>query len=190
LEEVKARYEITYDKYAILMFHPVTTEHDKFKYYCKELIDALLNTKDDYIVIYPNNDLGSQFIFDEYKRIINNMRFKIFPSIRFEYFLVLLNHASYIIGNSSSGIREAPYYGIPVINIGTRQKNRSFHKDIINCNYSKEEILNSIQVAKSAVVSKIKLFGNGNSDKLFMEAITKQKFWEIDKQKLFKDLVY
>ena len=51
----------------------------------------------------------------------------------FEYFLTLLEHSEFIIGNSSAGIREAPYYGIPTINIGSRQRNRAQLPSVINC---------------------------------------------------------
>ena len=78
-----------------------------------------------YIIIFPNNDLGSSEILKGYEKLKNNSRFKIFPSLRFEYFLTLLKNAQFIIGNSSAGIREAPYYNVPIINIGTRQKNRA-----------------------------------------------------------------
>jgi UDP-N-acetylglucosamine 2-epimerase (hydrolysing) len=85
--------------------------------------------------------LGSHYIIGAYQKLKDNARFRIFPSLRFEYFLTLLKHAQFIIGNSSAGIREAPYYGIPIINIGTRQQNRAVHADILNVGYDTQSIL-------------------------------------------------
>ena len=112
-------------------------------------------------MVYPNNDLGSSDILREYKKLENNKRFKVFPSIRFEYFLVLLKNSKFIIGNSSAGIREAPYYGLPTINIGSRQNNRASTSEIINCESDVHEILSSIEKALHLSLRPIKLYGDG-----------------------------
>jgi UDP-N-acetylglucosamine 2-epimerase (hydrolysing) len=190
LDFVKNYYEISFDKYAILMFHPVTTEVDKIKEQVKTLVDSILESNMNYIIIYPNNDLGSNIILDEYERFKNNRRIKIFPSLRFEYFLVLLKNAKFIIGNSSAGIREAPYYEIPTINIGNRQKNRSLSKNILNIDFEKVLILNGIE--KVLTLGKMKKdidFGDGNSDKKFLKLLKSELFWEISNQKQFRDLI-
>jgi UDP-N-acetylglucosamine 2-epimerase (hydrolysing) len=188
IEEVKSRYEITFDEYGIVLFHPVTTEFEQMREYSKQLVDAVLNSGRNFVIIYPNNDLGSSEILKEYKRLENNSSFKIFPSIRFEFFLVLLKYAKCLVGNSSAGIREAPYYGLATVNIGTRQQNRAMHEDILNCTYLKEEIAINIEKAFTARFDPISLFGDGKSDILFKEAISSSSFWDISKQKQFKDL--
>jgi UDP-N-acetylglucosamine 2-epimerase (hydrolysing) len=189
LREVKKRYDIQFKNYSVLMFHPVTTEAEKMGEYSDNLVKAVLDSGLNYVVIYPNNDLGSSMILNSYKKFQKNDRIKIFPSVRFEYFLVLLENAEMMIGNSSAGIREAPYYGVPVVNIGTRQQNRALHKDIINSCYSADDILKSIKTAVNSKFKKEKLFGKGNSDKLFFKIISGKKFWDIDIQKQFKDLL-
>ncbi len=188
IKVVKKYYEINFDNFAIAMFHPVTTEANEIEAYAKSFVKALQNDYHNYIIIYPNNDLGSKYIIEEYKKLENNKRFRIFPSIRFEYFLTLLKNAKYIIGNSSAGIREAPYYGIPIINIGTRQQNRAVHADIINVDYSQESIttaLHSINTHK-VLVSNLN-FGEGNSTQLFEKAIQCNDIWQINHQKQFRD---
>ena len=62
-------------------------------------------------MVYPNNDNGSKIILKELQRVRGQENFRLFPSLRFEYFLTLLKNAEFIIGNSSAGVREAPYYG-------------------------------------------------------------------------------
>jgi UDP-N-acetylglucosamine 2-epimerase (hydrolysing) len=189
LDFVKKRYEINFDNYAILVFHPVTTEYDDILRQSKNLVDAVIESGMNYVVVYPNNDMGSDFILEEYKRLKGNPGFRLFSSIRFEYFLVLLKNAEFIIGNSSAGIREAPYYGTPVINIGNRQHKRSLSKNILNCGTNTKEIIDSIRNVK--IFDKIKTefdFGTGESDKKFIELIQTNKIWEINKQKYFKDI--
>lgn len=188
LEKVKAYYQIDFPTYGIAMFHPVTTEYANMKCYAQEFVQAILESDRDYVVIFPNNDLGSTFILDEYKRLENHPRFRVFPSIRFEYFLTLLKNAELMVGNSSAGIREAPYYGIPVVNIGTRQQNRALHQDIINSGYQKDEILQGIHVASQSEFEKEDLFGKGNSDQLFLNSLLEDRVWNVDRQKKFNDL--
>ena len=189
LDIAKKYYEITFDTYAIVMFHPVTTEANEMQEYAQNFVEALQNDYHNYIIIYPNNDLGSKYIIEEYKKLIDNARFRIFPSLRFEYFLTLLKNSQFIIGNSSAGIREAPYYGIPIINIGTRQQNRAIHADIINVEYEQESILNALQNIDLHKVSNSDLnFGKGNSTQLFENVVKSSSIWKINHQKQFRDL--
>jgi UDP-N-acetylglucosamine 2-epimerase (hydrolysing) len=187
LKEVKSYYDIPFDNYAVVMFHPVTTEIDKMKAYASNFVEALKKSQSNYVVIFPNNDLGSKFIIDFYEELTNNDSFKVFPSIRFEYFLTLLKSADFIIGNSSAGIREAPYYGIPTINIGTRQENRALHSHIINVGYGTDEILNAINSDLIKTSVDAKSFGSGNSAELFLNSLSSKEFWELNHQKQFKD---
>lgn len=189
LEFVKNYYNIQFDNYAIVMFHPVTTAISKLKGQVESFVDSLIESKQNYIVIYPNNDLGSDIILEEYKRFEKLDNFKVFPSLRFEYFLVVLKNAKFMIGNSSAGVREAPYYQIPTINIGNRQNNRVKSNTIKTIDFKKEDIDNSIiEALKSGKVEKDVDFGDGNSDKKFFELLNTDSFWKISNQKQFKDI--
>jgi UDP-N-acetylglucosamine 2-epimerase (hydrolysing) len=188
-ESVKEYYQIDFDQYAIVMFHPVTTEDKQMKQYADDFVASLLAVDEKFVVIFPNNDLGSKYIIDAYQKIANNKRFRIFPSLRFEYFLVLLKKAKFIIGNSSAGIREAPYYGIPIINIGTRQQNRTLNADIINVDYQKENIIKALHsVTNHKISPTANDFGKGNSAELFLNSLLSSKIWEINHQKKFKNI--
>ena len=190
LETAKNYYDIDFKDYAVAMFHPVTTEYDKIKVNIKSFIDALIESNKNYILIYPNNDLGSMEILEEYKRIENHPKIKIFKSLRFEYFLKLLKNAKFMIGNSSAGIREAPYYKVPSIDIGSRQNNRVVLDSIINCGYAKDVILEEIKNIKDIkdIKDSKEEFGDGNSNKLFLELLSRKDFWTIDRQKQFQEL--
>jgi len=186
---VKKYYEVEFENYGIVMFHPVTTELSKIERYASDFVEALLADTHNYIVIYPNNDMGSATIINAYKRFENNKRFRVFPSLRFEYFLTLLKHAQFIIGNSSAGIREAPYYNIPIINIGTRQQNRALAADILNVDYNFSAIAEALsRIDDHSVVESNANFGSGNSAELFLEWLKKGDIWEINHQKQFRDL--
>lgn len=188
IEKVKNYYEIPFKSYGVVMFHPVTTEYEDMELYASNVVNALLKDDKNYVVIYPNNDLGSEKILNQFRRFENQNRFKVFPSIRFEYFLTLLKKSQFIIGNSSAGIREAPYYGIPTINIGTRQENRALHSHIINVSYSENDILNAINGEFAVVTKEDASFGEGKSSTLFIESLKSGAIWELNNQKQFVDI--
>ncbi|MDX1828181.1 MAG: UDP-N-acetylglucosamine 2-epimerase [Lutibacter sp.] len=189
IAEVKDYYDITFKSYAIAMFHPVTTEFEHLETYAENFVSALIESNKNYVVIYPNNDLGSSKILDAYQKLNTHKNFRILPSLRFEYFLTLLKNANFIIGNSSAGVREAPYYGVPTINIGTRQQNRVLSKTILNGNYSKTEILEQIKFVELIPNMEVKSnFGGGNSAQKFIKILSDKTLWEISHQKQFKDL--
>lgn len=190
LSIVKKYYGIDFEDFAIVMFHPVTTEEKKMKEYISNFVEALLNDNHNYVVIYPNNDLGSQSIIDSYKKLKEDSRFKVFPSLRFEYFLSLLKNSKFIIGNSSAGIREAPCYGIPIINIGTRQQNRSLNTDIINVGYDVGSISKALkEIDLHKLKPKVLSYGEGRSTQLFLESIENKELWNINHQKQFRDSI-
>jgi UDP-N-acetylglucosamine 2-epimerase (hydrolysing) len=188
IEEVKRYYDINFDEFALLMYHPVTTEYRTIKMNAKQLVEALIESDKNYVVIYPNNDLGSKYIFEAYNQLKGNNRFKVFPSIRFEYFLTLLKHSKFMIGNSSAGVREAPYYGIPTVNVGTRQLNRVLSHGIINCDAEKYAILKAIDMALELKPKVVEVFGQGKSAQLFLDSLESQSAWNINHQKQFRDV--
>jgi len=187
LTEVKRYYQIDYDTYAVAMYHPVTTEIDTIETKANQFVEALIESGRNYVVIYPNNDLGSKHILKAYKKLQDNTRFKVFPSIRFEYFLTLLKKSKFIIGNSSAGVREAPYYGIPTINIGNRQLNRASSSKIINVPSDKNHILEALNNLSYSTEISNETFGNGNSAQLFLDSLESSNVWSINHQKQFKD---
>lgn len=189
LQDSKRKYEIEFPTYSIALFHPVTTEKSSFKDYSTSFFNALKASNKNYIVVYPNNDDGSDFIVDEISRLKDDESFRVFPSINFEHFLVLLENAEMIIGNSSAGIREAPFYGVPTVNVGTRQQNRYSGNTIIDVDYSCDSILAGIEkAARITEVAKDDWFGDGNSLALFSAALKDDNFWATPTQKLFMEL--
>jgi UDP-N-acetylglucosamine 2-epimerase (hydrolysing) len=191
IKEAMEYYEIKYDGYGIFLYHPVVTEQNRIKKDIQSIIDALIESGENYVVIFPNNDIGTQFIQEELKRLNDNSRFRIFPSLRMEYFLVLLKNAKFMIGNSSAGIRETCIYGIPSIDIGTRQQNRYNINNLNNIQHvqpRKDEILNAIKDINKYRTKTNLAFGDGNSTKKFMDILNNNRLWSIEIQKTFIDI--
>lgn len=191
LDEVKNWYGIPFENYAVMLFHPVTTEVEDVERQIRELVDAVIDSQKNYVVIYPNNDSGSDKIIAEYARIEKNtLNFKVYPSMRFDYFLTLLKNAEFIIGNSSSALMEAPYYGVPAINIGTRQSNRANLKSVINCESDFYRIKHAIEQVVDLHPEPIRHFGEGDSSHKFFAILQHEELWKTNKQKTFVDMSF
>lgn len=187
LAQVRSRYDLAYDRYGIVLFHPVTTEMQQMEFQANEFVNALLRSEQNYLVVYPNNDPGSQYILDAYKRLVDKPRFRIIPSLRFEYFLTALKNAEFIIGNSSAGVREAPFYGVPCIDCGSRQHNRAKADTIIHSDIDQEALLAAIEKVQHIERGEQRLFGHGNSAEMFREIICCADVWRTSVQKQFID---
>lgn len=184
IEDVKRHYQIKFEEYAILLFHPVTTELNEIEIQVKKMVNQILQLNENFIVVYPNNDAGSDIILREYKKLEGNSKFRIFPSISFEKFLVLLKNSKYVVGNSSAGIKEAPFYGVPSINIGNRQHLRSASKYIINVSHEDGGIADAVRKIPSIRNEYCdESFGVGDSAVKFAKVLSEEAFWNTSKQK-------
>ena len=188
IDAAKKRYDILFDKYAICMYHPVTTEVQDLESHVDNLVRAMIDSNRNYVVVYPNNDLGSDIIINAYKRLKKIDRFRVFPSLRFEYFLSLLKDADFMIGNSSAGIRETGVYGVPSIDLGTRQRGRysEKNKNLQHIDEDYDQILNAISAADEYRHISYQ-FGKGNSTDHFMKIINDDAIWNMNIQKIFVD---
>ena len=133
-------------KYFVICIHPETIGKNN-----KALIDITLNSLnkfDDYGLVfsYPSSDPGNDYILTKIKNFIklNNHRSILIKSAGRKYFINLIKHSNGIIGNSSTGIVEAPALCIPTINIGNRQKGRPITKSIISTQSNTKSINNAI----------------------------------------------
>ena len=141
LDDVRQRYQIPFESYGIFLYHPVTTELAELPRRAAEITGALRESGWNFVVLYPNSDRGADTILDAIGPLAAEPRFRVFPSLRFEHFLTLLKHARALVGNSSAGIREAPAYCVPTINLGSRQRGRFDYPSIVNVAESRESVL-------------------------------------------------
>jgi len=187
IKNIRKRYSIKFDNYSILLWHPVTSKINTLREDTNKLIRFIDRLNENFVIIYPNNDPGSEIILNCYKKI-KNTKYKVIKNLRFEYFLALLKNAKFIIGNSSSAIYEAPILGTPAINIEDRQHKRINTRTIKNLGIDEMDVLEIYEFLKSYKPIKKKFYGYGNSDKKFLNILLKPNFWNISKQKFFSDL--
>ena len=190
LAEAKSRYGINFDSYFIAIFHPVTTNLEASAIAATEFVNGLIDSGENFIVIHPNNDTGFERIIAEYGRLTeDSSHFKLYKSLRFEHFLVLLKNASGMVGNSSAGIREAPLYGIPSIDVGDRQRGRHDSASISQVPARAQEITTAIQNAKQqGPMFTEREFGDGKSTERFTELLNSGVLFEAPVDKVFVDL--
>ena len=149
------------------------------------MINKIKKTNLPTIILWPNPDAGSEDIARGIRRwremgLANNMHF--FKNIKTEDYIHLLNKTSCLIGNSSSGIREGSFIGVPVVNIGTRQNKRLRGKNIIDVPYNSMKIYKAI--SKQIKVKKYPretIYGSGNASKKILKILINKKI-NIQKQ--------
>lgn len=136
------------DGYLVVMQHPVTTEFEKSRKHVTSTLEAINELKIPTFWFWPNVDAGSdgtskgiRVFREKYKT--SHIHF--FKNMEPQDFLRLIKNSKCLIGNSSVGIRESSFLGIPVVNIGTRQHRRQRAKNVIDCGYEKQEIKNAIE---------------------------------------------
>jgi len=145
-EEIAKKYNLDLSHPIILLVqHPVVTEVEDAPNQIRETLEAIIELKFQTIVIYPNADAGGRRMIRAIQEYEKKYPFiKAYKTLPRREYLSLLNVATVMVGNSSSGIVEAPSFGLPVVNIGTRQKGRLRAGNVIDVGYNKEEIKNSI----------------------------------------------
>ena len=185
LGEVKVRYAIPFEDFGIAVFHPVTSEQDNMGAQAQSLFGALQASGKCFVVIAPNNDPGTQDIFTVLDALPRE-RFRIIPSMRFNYFSELMKNAAVMVGNSSAGVREAPFLGLPSLDVGTRQTDRSQALSITACSAFQTEVITSFLEHHWARHQPIdRAFGSGQAAAGFVAHLQNPHFWNISAQKVF-----
>ena len=125
--------------------HPVTTESEMAVAQMKETLEALVELKIPAIVFYPNSDAGGREMIDLIKKYSKKHAFiKIVPNLPRREYLSLLKITGALVGNSSSGIIDAPSFGLPAVNIGIRQEGRERGCNVIDVPPEQKEIVSGI----------------------------------------------
>ncbi len=187
IDKVKAHYDIPFDDYGICTFHPVTSETETMGAQARALFAALDASGRSFVVILPNNDPGSEDIFDAINALPRD-RFRAIPSMRFSHFSELMKNASCIVGNSSAGVREAPFLGIPSLDVGSRQTNRSQGSSITSCKAEDTDtIARFLRDDWGRDYPRDAEFGEGRAADHFVEVLNDEGFWARGMQKQFHD---
>ena len=167
------------DGYLVVMQHPVTTEYSKAKEQMTNLLNAIYKLKIPTFWFWPNVDAGSDGSSAAIRKFrenheIDNIHF--FKNMEPNDFLKLLYNSKVLIGNSSVGIRECSFLGVPVVNIGTRQHGRERGQNVLDVDYDETKIFNAIktQLNKSDKHQDL-IFGNGTSGTKIAEVLASVK---------------
>ena len=179
-------------KYNLLItFHPVTMENNSSAFQFNELLEGLKEFNDTlFIFTKPNSDKNGRILIEMIDNFVSEFPTKAisFISLGQLRYLSALKHVNALVGNSSSGITEAPYLKTPTVNIGNRQKGRIMGNSIFNCEPKRTEISQAIRLAlemdKSLEISKI--YGSGNTSEAILEVL--EKIEKLNIQKSFYDL--
>jgi GDP/UDP-N,N'-diacetylbacillosamine 2-epimerase (hydrolysing) len=147
-EELSAKLGLNpRDPIIVCIFHSIHLEKETAGWQMREILEALKELKVQTVTIYPNNDAGSEDIITEIEKQGGSSFIKIFPTLSHTEYISLLKHAAVLIGNSSSGIIEAPSLKLPVVNIGSRNVGREHAENVIFVDTVKNEILKAIETA-------------------------------------------
>jgi GDP/UDP-N,N'-diacetylbacillosamine 2-epimerase (hydrolysing) len=146
-EELENKLKLKFKKRNyIVNFHPETVNNVSTKKQLVQILGAFKKIKSaNFIFTNPGFDRESSIIIKEFKKQKNNKNFYFFKSLGQKNYFSLMKYCTSMIGNSSSGILEMPYFNKPTINLGTRQKGRVLSKLVINCPIKTKAILNSIK---------------------------------------------
>lgn len=189
LDEVRTRYEIPFVDFGIATFHPVTSEQDTIGQQAAGLFSALEASRRSFVVIAPNNDPGSAAIFDVLDRL-PRARFRVLPSMRFAHFSELMKNAACMVGNSSAGVREAPFLGLPSLDVGSRQTNRAEAPSVESCAADERAvILDFLATHWGRPAARHQGFGRGSAAERFVAVLSRPEFWSLSLQKAFRDQV-
>ncbi|MBP3817424.1 MAG: UDP-N-acetylglucosamine 2-epimerase (hydrolyzing) [Butyrivibrio sp.] len=183
--------------YSVVTFHPVTMENNTAKSQMQELINAMEEIPDmAYIVTLANADAGGRMINEIWGREgKKHTNWLIVPSLGVLRYLSAVKYAKLVVGNSSSGVVEAPSMKTPTINIGDRQKGRMMADSVICCEPEREDIVRAMNIALTddfqEKAKQVKSpFGDGSTSEQIMEHILKflhserttqeKKFYDIE----------
>lgn len=192
LDDLVKKLDIKLNKYIFLVtFHPLTLNIEDYTIGLKEIFFSLKQFDNCTIIFTSSNaDPGGREItkkINDFSKAFNNVY--VFNSLGSFYYLSLLKVSDIVIGNSSSGIIEAPFLKTPTINIGDRQKGRLFAKSVVNVNANSNEIILAIKKVLSTNFQKQmkltkSLYGNGYASKRIVNLLKNKKF---SLKKLFYD---
>lgn len=146
--EVAGKYGLDLSKPVLLVVqHSVITEAEDASNQIRQTLEAIRELGYQTVLVYPNADAGGRRMIDVIKEYEKYPFLETYKSLPRDEYLGLMRIAGVMVGNSSSGIIEAPSFGLPVVNIGRRQAGRQRAENIIDVDYDKKEIIKAIQYA-------------------------------------------
>ena len=182
-------------KYVVVTFHPVTLELEEAECQVQTFIDAMMEESQYfYLITKANADAGGWKVNEMLEQFASRTSgVRLTASLGMVRYLSAVKYCEFVLGNSSSGIIEAPAFGTPTVNIGNRQKGRLMAETIISCENSKEEIITAMQKAAQTEHRASTVYGSGNTSEKITEAVKdfleyndnnlKKQFYDIERSR-------
>jgi UDP-hydrolysing UDP-N-acetyl-D-glucosamine 2-epimerase len=149
--ELESRFRLRLDPTPLLVtYHPVTLEYEQTEWQMKELLEALRVAARPVLFTLPNADTSGRIIMRMIKEFVDAHEYaQVVETLGPQGYFSLMNFVPVMIGNSSSGLIEAPSFGLPAVNIGNRQRGRLRARNVIDVGYTRDEIVAGINEAVS-----------------------------------------
>lgn len=164
------------DKYVVVMQHPVTNEYKDSRKNVLETLHAVNDLDVPVLWFWPNIDAGSDGTSNgirSFRELFNPMNMHFFKGMPPEDFLRLLINSACLVGNSSAGIRECAFLGVPVVNIGSRQNRREQGGNVIDVNYDRNEIMAAVnRVLAQSRPKPSTVYGGGRSGEIIAQLLS------------------
>ena len=193
-EQMAKRFDLDLSQPLFLLVqHPVTTQVSEAPQQIKETLEAIKEVGYPTVLIYPNSDAGGRRMIEVIKQYEGYPFIKTAKSLPRKEYLSLIKMATVMVGNSSSGMLDAPSFGLPVVNIGIRQEGRERGRNIIDVGHSKQEIIEAIKKALTdkEFLDEVKRcetpYGDGKTSQRIAEILSKL---EITPRLLQKKITY
>lgn len=158
----------------IVTYHPVTLEYEQTEWQIEELLAALEDFKKPLIFTGTNSDTAGRVIWSRVQKFVDShAEAWTVDNLGTTRYFSLMACAAAMVGNSSSGIIEAPSFGLPVVNIGSRQQGRTRGANVIDVGYWRQEISNGISAAietdfRNSLRNLPNPYGNGRASQIIV----------------------
>ncbi len=177
----------------LVTFHPVTLEYRSTAEHVGELLAALEKVEGEIeiVITYPNADTAGRIIIDRIEDFARrHPRVRLARSLGERRYLSFLRHAAAMVGNSSSGLIEAPSFGLPVVNVGSRQRGRLRGANVVDAACARQEILHAIETVlapafREALAGRPNPYGDGRAAERIVSVLRSTRLDERLVQKRF-----
>jgi len=162
----------------LVTFHPVTLEPEETTRQTEALLAAVDAAGLDAVFTYPNADAGHASMIDRLDRLSESSdRFTVVRSLGSDAYYTLMSRASAVVGNSSSGIIEAASFGLPVVDVGSRQRGRIRGSNVIHTEPDAEAIGGAVARAlseefRAGLATLVNPYGDGHASTRIADAVT------------------
>lgn len=157
--------------------HPVNAERERAREQTIATLEALRDIGEQTVITYPNSDPGSRDVIEAFEAFRDVPHFRFHPSLGRRRYLGLLNIAAAVVGNSSSGVKETPSFGIPCVNVGPRQEGRLRAENVIDTPYGRQPVAAAVRLALYDETTRARArhcrhpYGDGRCGEIVAEAL-------------------